>query len=245
MGYPAFFGSTGLTSNRLLATSPQNNFLLQHAISPGCTDDAVKPGLCNRTLNFCLFVLLPYQHTKLLHLIRHAKRRASIMQQRIGQQIQDAHLTAVGWQQARELNSHLRSSGIKVDLVIVSPLNRTLETAAAVLCFMREIRSSQSNTLLWVCLDSIFIQVWQLWLSGSVASYFVSISVLYILTNWMELCLGPGCTARKLCSDLSHLTIVYRFGYQFIYYRYHYTSISLSTGVIFVLACMAGRSPSV
>lgn len=41
----------------------------------------------------------------------------------------DAHLTAEGWRQAEDLNSHIVSSGLQVDLVVVSPMMRALETA--------------------------------------------------------------------------------------------------------------------
>lgn len=41
----------------------------------------------------------------------------------------DAHLTAEGWSQAEDLNSHIVSSGLQVDLVVVSPMMRALETA--------------------------------------------------------------------------------------------------------------------
>ena len=46
----------------------------------------------------------------------------------------DAHLTPTGWQQAWALNSHIRALGTAfcADLVVVSPLVRTLETAAGV-----------------------------------------------------------------------------------------------------------------
>lgn len=44
----------------------------------------------------------------------------------------DAHLTPLGWQQAHALRGHLRSLGpaFRADVVVISPLTRTLETAA-------------------------------------------------------------------------------------------------------------------
>lgn len=45
----------------------------------------------------------------------------------------DAHLTTVGWQQAAALRRHIQGlPGFRADLVVVSPLTRTLETAAGV-----------------------------------------------------------------------------------------------------------------
>ena len=38
----------------------------------------------------------------------------------------------------------------------------------------------------------------------TIRSSIVSNFALHILSNWMELCRGR-CTARKLCSDLSHM----------------------------------------
>ncbi|XP_019424162.1 PREDICTED: phosphoglycerate mutase-like protein 1 isoform X2 [Lupinus angustifolius] len=46
----------------------------------------------------------------------------------------DAQLTPLGWQQVDNLRNHVRDSGLidKIDLVIVSPLLRTLQTAVGV-----------------------------------------------------------------------------------------------------------------
>ncbi|XP_024528447.1 phosphoglycerate mutase-like protein [Selaginella moellendorffii] len=46
----------------------------------------------------------------------------------------DASLTSTGWQQAEQLGKELESSGVRdrVSLVVVSPLTRTLQTAAGV-----------------------------------------------------------------------------------------------------------------
>lgn len=46
---------------------------------------------------------------------------------------EDAHLTEFGWKQARAVQEHIRTHNIKVDVVIVSPLTRALETAVG--CF--------------------------------------------------------------------------------------------------------------
>ncbi|XP_062164645.1 phosphoglycerate mutase-like protein 1 [Alnus glutinosa] len=46
----------------------------------------------------------------------------------------DAHLSPLGWKQVDNLRTHVQSSGLskRIDLVIVSPLLRTLQTAAGV-----------------------------------------------------------------------------------------------------------------
>ncbi|KAK9930109.1 hypothetical protein M0R45_027165 [Rubus argutus] len=47
----------------------------------------------------------------------------------------DAHLTPLGWQQVDNLRKHVQECGLakKVDLVITSPLLRTMQTAVGVL----------------------------------------------------------------------------------------------------------------
>ena len=45
---------------------------------------------------------------------------------------------------------------------------------------------------------------------------FVSNSALHTLTNWMELCCGR-CTARKLCSDLTHVMGPHRYQHVFLH----------------------------
>jgi hypothetical protein len=46
---------------------------------------------------------------------------------------EDAHLTDFGWKQAKAVQDHIRAHNIKVDVVIVSPLTRAIETAVG--CF--------------------------------------------------------------------------------------------------------------
>jgi hypothetical protein len=46
---------------------------------------------------------------------------------------EDAHLTEFGWKQAKAVQEHIRAHSIKVDVVVVSPLTRALETAVG--CF--------------------------------------------------------------------------------------------------------------
>lgn len=76
-----------------------------------------------------LISLYPHRNTKIVHFIRHGEGWHNI-----GFGNHDAHLTALGWRQAHALGRHMRSHVVtrEVQLVVVSPLMRTLETAAGV-----------------------------------------------------------------------------------------------------------------
>ncbi|KAI3425092.1 hypothetical protein D9Q98_008470 [Chlorella vulgaris] len=83
--------------------------------------------------------LVPHRHTKIVHLIRHGQGfhnvagHADYSQYKSFDYI-DSHLTDFGWHQAWALNWHIKQLGsrFRVDAVVVSPLTRTLETAAGV-----------------------------------------------------------------------------------------------------------------
>ena len=72
---------------------------------------------------------MPMCHTKTLHFIRHGEGWHNV-----GLANMDAHLTPRGWAQAHALGRHMQDHDVtrNVQLVIVSPLMRTLETAAGV-----------------------------------------------------------------------------------------------------------------
>jgi broad specificity phosphatase PhoE len=72
---------------------------------------------------------MPLCHTKTVHFIRHGEGWHNV-----GLANADAHLTPRGWQQAHALGRHMREhvATAGVQLVVVSPLMRTLETAAGV-----------------------------------------------------------------------------------------------------------------
>jgi phosphohistidine phosphatase SixA len=76
-----------------------------------------------------LLSLMPVANTKTLHFIRHGEGFHNI-----GYQTLDSHLTEKGWEQAHALGTHMAAfpSTSGVQLVIVSPMMRCLETAAGV-----------------------------------------------------------------------------------------------------------------
>jgi broad specificity phosphatase PhoE len=76
-----------------------------------------------------LLSLMPACHTKTIHFIRHGEGWHNI-----GLANHDAQLTPRGWQQAHALGRHMQNYEITrdVQLVVVSPLFRALETAAGV-----------------------------------------------------------------------------------------------------------------
>eukprot|EP00878_Enallax_costatus_P009327 GHUV01009749.1.p1 GENE.GHUV01009749.1~~GHUV01009749.1.p1 ORF type:complete len:333 (+),score=54.98 GHUV01009749.1:140-1138(+) len=82
--------------------------------------------------------VVPLRHHKVLHLIRHGEGFHNVAG-RIDHETyksweyEDSHLTDYGWKQAKAVQQHIKQMGIKVDIVIVSPLTRALETAVG--CF--------------------------------------------------------------------------------------------------------------
>lgn len=92
--------------------------------------------------------LIPYRDCKVVTLIRHAQGYHNVAGERDreaykSERYRDAHLTPRGWRQARRAGEHWRSvyeSGKlpRPELVVVSPLMRTLETASAIFGFEGE-----------------------------------------------------------------------------------------------------------
>lgn len=83
--------------------------------------------------------VLPMGHTKVLHLIRHGEGFHNVAGGADPAAYrhwdwEDAHLTPAGWEQALALRAHLAGLGpaFRPGLVVVSPLTRTLQTAAGV-----------------------------------------------------------------------------------------------------------------
>lgn len=83
--------------------------------------------------------MYPVHRSKVIHIVRHGQgyhnvagevEHASYM----SWEYLDASLTEMGWTQSEALHAHLETTGIKaqVELVVVSPLLRTLQTAAGV-----------------------------------------------------------------------------------------------------------------
>ncbi|XP_063948646.1 phosphoglycerate mutase-like protein 1 isoform X1 [Daucus carota subsp. sativus] len=78
----------------------------------------------------------PLHRSKIIHLVRHAQGIHNVAGEKdhsaySSREYFDAHLTPLGWQQVENLHKHVRASGIfeSVQLVVVSPLLRTLQTA--------------------------------------------------------------------------------------------------------------------
>lgn len=83
--------------------------------------------------------LYPLHRCKTLHLVRHAQGIHNVDGDKnykayLSPEYFDAHLTPLGWQQVDNLRKHVHASGLlkKIDLVITSPLLRTMQTAVGV-----------------------------------------------------------------------------------------------------------------
>ncbi|KAG4401008.1 hypothetical protein AAZX31_07G169700 [Glycine max] len=83
--------------------------------------------------------LFPLHRCKTIHLVRHAQGIHNVEGDKnynayINPDYFDAHLTPLGWQQVDNLRKHVRDSGLinTIDLVIASPMMRTLQTAVGV-----------------------------------------------------------------------------------------------------------------
>ncbi|XVF39696.1 hypothetical protein PTKIN_Ptkin01aG0053600 [Pterospermum kingtungense] len=83
--------------------------------------------------------LYPLHRCKTLHLVRHAQGIHNVAGDKdpeayLSEDLFDAHLTPLGWHQVDNLRKHVQETGLskKIDLVIVSPLLRTMQTAVGV-----------------------------------------------------------------------------------------------------------------
>ncbi|XP_039053221.1 phosphoglycerate mutase-like protein 1 isoform X2 [Hibiscus syriacus] len=83
--------------------------------------------------------LYPLHRCKTLHLARNAQGVHNVagdidFSNYLSEEFFDAHLTPLGWQQVDNLRKHVHETGLskKIELVIVSPLLRTLQTAVGV-----------------------------------------------------------------------------------------------------------------
>nr|KYP48485.1 hypothetical protein KK1_029863 [Cajanus cajan] len=84
----------------------------------------------------CVF---PLNRCKTVHLVRHGQGIHNVEGDKnynayMNPEYFDAHLTPLGWQQVDNLRKHVHDSGLmkRIDLVIASPLLRTLQTAVGV-----------------------------------------------------------------------------------------------------------------
>ncbi|XP_020085507.1 phosphoglycerate mutase-like protein 1 isoform X1 [Ananas comosus] len=83
--------------------------------------------------------LYPSHRCKTLHLVRHAQGIHNVKGEKdykayLSPELFDAHLTPLGWEQVSNLRKHVHKCGLakKIDLVITSPLLRTMQTAVGV-----------------------------------------------------------------------------------------------------------------
>ncbi|KAK6940289.1 Histidine phosphatase superfamily, clade-1 [Dillenia turbinata] len=83
--------------------------------------------------------LYPLHRSKTIHLVRHAQGIHNVEGEKdhdayLSYDFLDAHLTPLGWQQVDHLRKHVHACGLskKIELVIVSPLLRTMQTAVGV-----------------------------------------------------------------------------------------------------------------
>ncbi|KAK7331790.1 hypothetical protein VNO80_28530 [Phaseolus coccineus] len=83
--------------------------------------------------------VFPLHRCKTIHLVRHGQGIHNVEGDKnydayMKSEYFDAHITPLGWQEVDNLRKHVCDSGImkRIDLVIVSPLLRTLQTAVGV-----------------------------------------------------------------------------------------------------------------
>ncbi|KAF7843057.1 phosphoglycerate mutase-like protein 1 isoform X1 [Senna tora] len=83
--------------------------------------------------------LFPLHRCKTIHLVRHAQGIHNVEGDKnykayLNPDYFDAHLTPLGWHQVDNLRKHVHASGLinRIDLVITSPLLRTIQTAVGV-----------------------------------------------------------------------------------------------------------------
>ncbi|MED6116012.1 hypothetical protein PIB30_096115, partial [Stylosanthes scabra] len=83
--------------------------------------------------------LYPLHRCKTIHLVRHAQGVHNVEGEKnhdayMSEDFFDAQLTPLGWKQVANLRNHVKSCGLskRIELVIVSPLLRTMQTASGV-----------------------------------------------------------------------------------------------------------------
>ncbi|MED6146777.1 hypothetical protein PIB30_037845 [Stylosanthes scabra] len=83
--------------------------------------------------------LYPLRRCKIVHLVRHAQGVHNVAEEKnpnacFSNDLFDAQLTPLGWNQVENLRKHVKACGLsrRIELVIVSPLLRTMQTAVGV-----------------------------------------------------------------------------------------------------------------
>ncbi|PNW75247.1 hypothetical protein CHLRE_12g518950v5 [Chlamydomonas reinhardtii] len=80
--------------------------------------------------------MIPVKYTKTIHFVRHGQGFHNVAGQINHDNYKswehfDAHLTELGWRQAENLGKHVAATRLPVELVVVAPLQRAMETAVA------------------------------------------------------------------------------------------------------------------
>ncbi|KAB5568788.1 hypothetical protein DKX38_002581 [Salix brachista] len=121
-----------LSSNNNFAY-PIISFSRPSSSSPRCFSSLLE---MDGTVGQCLY---PLHRTKTIHLVRHAQGIHNVEGEKdhnayLSEELFDAHLTPLGWRQVDNLRKHVYECGVnkKIELVIVSPLLRTMQTAVGV-----------------------------------------------------------------------------------------------------------------
>ncbi|KAH9295317.1 hypothetical protein KI387_038905, partial [Taxus chinensis] len=83
--------------------------------------------------------LYPLHRCKILHLVRHGQGYHNVEGEKdfkayMSPEFLDASLTPLGWEQVNNLRKHIGNNGIasRIELVVTSPLTRTMQTAVGV-----------------------------------------------------------------------------------------------------------------
>ena len=131
------------------STDPDAKTVLDPQIAEKQRQD-VAPGL----------TMAPLRYTKTLHFVRHGQGFHNVAghidhENYKSEEYADAHLTELGWQQAESLGQHVKSTHLPVDLVVVAPLTRALETAVAAFGSHQEPWRCQPEQLLMVPQEGI------------------------------------------------------------------------------------------
>ncbi|KAK7857048.1 phosphoglycerate mutase-like protein 1 [Quercus suber] len=131
---------TTLTSiSKLLSSSPPHRpFRLRTTLPPPilCSSSSLSVSDMDATGGQSLY---PLHRTKTLHLVRHAQGIHNVEGEKdhnayLSYDLFDANITPLGWKQVDNLRKHVHACGLskRIDLVVVSPLLRTMQTAVGV-----------------------------------------------------------------------------------------------------------------
>ncbi|KAJ6685702.1 BROAD-SPECIFICITY PHOSPHATASE YOR283W-RELATED, partial [Salix purpurea] len=98
--------------------------------------------------------LYPLEHSKILHLVRHAQGTHNVAGEidhnaLLSPEYFDANLSPLGWQQVGNLRKQVHASGLprRIDLVITSPLCRAMQTATQVFGSEGQINESEGANI--------------------------------------------------------------------------------------------------